>query len=96
LCKTEEGREYVAGLLGIPPAEMEKISTEELKALGGVLLKDESICIRCGLCAARCPSHAITMQRFNYRRLCVSLPGLNPNLKYPAPAKASTRTQEQA
>jgi len=96
LCKTEEGREYVAGLLGIPPAEMEKISTEELKALGGVLLKDESICIRCGLCAARCPSHAITMQRFNYRRHCVSLPGLNPNLKYPAPAKASTRTQEQA
>lgn len=80
LCKTGEGSEWVAGLLGVPPSAMEKFSPEELKALGGVLLKDEAICIRCGLCAARCPSHAITMQRFNYRRQCVSLPGLNPKL----------------
>jgi ferredoxin len=82
LCATAEGRDYVAGLLGIPPAEMAKVSTEELASLGGVLLKDESVCIRCGLCAARCPSHAITMQRFNFRRECITLPGLNPKLKY--------------
>ncbi len=81
LCTTTEGRNWVAGLLQVPPAEMEKISSEELAALGGVLLKDESICIRCGLCAARCPSHAITMQRFNFRRECVNLPGVNPKLK---------------
>ena len=93
LCKTPEGSEWVAGLLGVPPSEMTKISTDELKALGGVLLKDESICIRCGLCASRCPSHAITMQRFNFRRQCVSLPGLNPKLKYPV---ASGDAQGQA
>jgi NADPH-dependent glutamate synthase beta subunit-like oxidoreductase/ferredoxin len=81
LCTTTEGRNWVAGLLQVPPAEMEKIPSEELAALGGVLLKDESICIRCGLCAARCPSHAITMQRFNFRRECVNLPGVNPKLK---------------
>jgi formate dehydrogenase (NADP+) beta subunit len=93
LCETGEGREWVAGLLGVPPSEMSKISTEELKKLGGVLLKDESICIRCGLCAARCPSHAITMQRFNFRRQCVSLPGLNPKVRYAAETSASDRTQ---
>ncbi len=31
-----------------------------------VLLKDDTICIRCGLCAARCPTEAITMERFNF------------------------------
>jgi len=82
LCQSAEGRDWVAGLLGVPPSEMSKISNEELTALGGVLLKDESICIRCGLCAARCPSHAITMQRFNFRRQCVNVPGINPKLKY--------------
>jgi NADPH-dependent glutamate synthase beta subunit-like oxidoreductase len=96
LCRTAEGRDWVAGLLQVPPTEMDKISTDELKSLGGVLLKDESICIRCGLCAARCPSHAITMQRFNFRRQCVSLPGLNPKLKYPASANASAQPLEHA
>lgn len=27
------------------------------------IIKDETACIRCGLCAARCPTHAITMER---------------------------------
>ena len=31
---------------------------------GAVLLKDETACIRCGLCARRCPSGVITMQAF--------------------------------
>jgi len=29
----------------------------------GAIIKDEAKCIRCGLCAARCPTHAITMER---------------------------------
>jgi NAD-dependent dihydropyrimidine dehydrogenase PreA subunit len=29
---------------------------------GGAILKDEERCIRCGLCADRCPTHAITME----------------------------------
>ena len=85
LCGTTEGRDWVAGLLAVPPSEMDKIPASELAALGGVLLKDEETCIRCGLCAARCPSHAITMQRFNFRRECVSLPGINPKLKQGPP-----------
>jgi len=31
-----------------------------------VLLKDDTACIRCGLCAVRCPTEAMTMERFNF------------------------------
>ncbi len=31
---------------------------------GSVMIKDETICIRCGLCAERCPVHTITMEAF--------------------------------
>jgi NADPH-dependent glutamate synthase beta subunit-like oxidoreductase len=30
------------------------------------LIKDDTECIRCGLCALRCPTEAMTMERFNY------------------------------
>lgn len=31
------------------------------------IVKDETICIRCGLCAERCPTGAITMERFIFK-----------------------------
>jgi len=31
---------------------------------GSVMVKDETICIRCGLCAERCPAHTITMEAY--------------------------------
>lgn len=39
---------------------------------GAVLLKDETACIRCGLCARRCPAGVITMQAL-YREAEASL-----------------------
>jgi NADPH-dependent glutamate synthase beta subunit-like oxidoreductase len=45
--------------------ELLHLSPEELTAgQGSVMVKDETICIRCGLCAERCPVHTITMEAF--------------------------------
>ncbi|MGD0632491.1 MAG: FAD-dependent oxidoreductase, partial [Terracidiphilus sp.] len=82
LCRSSEGRDWVAGALAISPSELDSYSKTQLDALGGVMLKDETTCIRCGLCASRCPSHAITMQRFDFRRMCVSAAVHNPKLNY--------------
>ncbi|KKL23998.1 hypothetical protein LCGC14_2419770, partial [marine sediment metagenome] len=29
-----------------------------------VILKDDTTCIRCGMCAVRCPASAITMEQY--------------------------------
>lgn len=42
------------------------MTNEELAELGSVMLKDEDLCIRCGLCAEKCPTQAVTMDVMNY------------------------------
>lgn len=37
-----------------------------------VIIKDEDRCIRCGLCAERCPVEAITMERFIFKEVLAS------------------------
>jgi formate dehydrogenase beta subunit len=63
--------------------EYRKLTPAERDELGGVMLKDESTCIRCALCATRCPTSAITMQKFEFYRECVSIPSPNPKILYP-------------
>ena len=47
------------------PITFQHLTLEELPAtVGSVMVKDETICIRCGLCAERCPAHTITMEGF--------------------------------
>jgi ferredoxin len=33
------------------------------------IIKDEDRCIRCALCAERCPTNAVTMERFSFREV---------------------------
>ena len=55
--------------LDIEPEVKERIVENEGIGLGGPLsamLKDDEKCIRCGLCAIRCPTDAMTMEVFYY------------------------------
>lgn len=50
--------------------ELRGLSSEELSSgriSGSVMVKDETRCIRCGLCAMRCPVKEITMEAFHFR-----------------------------
>jgi NADPH-dependent glutamate synthase beta subunit-like oxidoreductase len=46
-------------------ARFEERPLEEMSAI----IKDEDKCIRCGLCAERCPTDAITMERFTFQEV---------------------------
>ena len=37
---------------------------KEPEGTGSAIIKDEERCIRCALCASKCPVDAITMERF--------------------------------
>jgi len=55
--------------LGLEPEVKERIIENEGISLSGPLsamLKDDEKCIRCGLCAIRCPTDAMTMEVFYY------------------------------
>lgn len=42
------------------------MNEEDLAVMGTAMLKDEDLCIRCGLCAEKCPTQAVTMDAMNY------------------------------
>ena len=45
--------------------QLQHLEASELSQCeGSVMVKDETICIRCGLCAERCPAHTITMEAY--------------------------------
>jgi formate dehydrogenase (NADP+) beta subunit len=52
---------YGVELRGIRPQELAPGTL-----LGSVMVKDETRCIRCGLCALRCPVKEITMEAFHF------------------------------
>jgi NADPH-dependent glutamate synthase beta subunit-like oxidoreductase len=58
--------EHLSANAALYEAELPDISVEELRhGVGSVMLKDETRCIRCGLCAARCPANTISMESYN-------------------------------
>ncbi|HVO50761.1 MAG TPA: FAD-dependent oxidoreductase [Thermoanaerobaculia bacterium] len=68
--------------LGITSEQLAKFEPAELDVLGGVMLKDETACIRCSMCATRCPTKAFTMQRYSFHRELQVEPVPNARLKY--------------
>jgi NADPH-dependent glutamate synthase beta subunit-like oxidoreductase len=45
-------------------ADQDLYVSEALKMTGRVMVKDEDVCLHCGLCAERCPTGAWDMQKF--------------------------------
>ncbi|MEW6128588.1 MAG: FAD-dependent oxidoreductase [Acidobacteriota bacterium] len=66
----------------IQAEDLQDYTDEELQELGAVMLKDESICIRCAMCASRCPTQAVTMKRFDFYRECSTVGVANPKINY--------------
>jgi formate dehydrogenase beta subunit len=62
---TEEDMERLRKEQGQRGIDLQHVSADELTQVGGsVMVKDETVCIRCGLCAERCPARTISMEAF--------------------------------
>ena len=50
------------------PAEnhSQALMVSDILPTGKVMVKDEDVCLHCGLCAERCPTSAWDMQQFLY------------------------------
>jgi ferredoxin len=46
--------------------DQDLLVSDALPATGRVMVKDEDVCLHCGLCAERCPTSAWDMQKFFY------------------------------
>jgi NADPH-dependent glutamate synthase beta subunit-like oxidoreductase len=75
-------RAQASAFFGMTPAAFEALPPAQLDEMGAVMLKDETTCIRCAMCASRCPTHAVTMQRFEHYRECVTIQAHDPRLRY--------------
>jgi NADPH-dependent glutamate synthase beta subunit-like oxidoreductase len=65
LAISEEDRNLLVKEAHFHELELQHIDPSELPSdEGSMMIKDETICIRCGLCAERCPAHTITMEAF--------------------------------
>ena len=62
---TEEEKDRLSNERELRTLDLQHISPEELNQVeGSVMVKDETVCIRCGLCAERCPVNTISMEAF--------------------------------
>lgn len=62
-----DGEEKLRAKLTVPANQLDQdLYVSEDLPTGRVMVKDENICLHCGLCAERCPTAAWDMQQYNY------------------------------
>jgi len=62
---SEENKSRLIAEEALHEIDLQHLTAGDLPAIeGSVMVKDETICIRCGLCAERCPVKTITMEAF--------------------------------
>jgi formate dehydrogenase (NADP+) beta subunit len=66
--------EYCLAIVPFEELELDEATRERLSARAegnglplSAMVKDDDRCIRCGLCAVRCPTEAMTMEKFSIR-----------------------------
>src|SRR6202008_5176417 len=65
ICLPDAEKERLSQEGELRGVDLQHISPEELNGgEGSVMVKDETGCIRCGLCAGRCPANTISMEAF--------------------------------
>ena len=62
-----ETLDHIRNNSGLFAVELDDVTAGELGVItGSAMLKDETQCIRCGLCAERCPVQVITMEAYQW------------------------------
>ena len=64
-----DSEENLRNKLRIPAINLNQqiLVSEQLEQTARVMVKDEDVCLHCGLCAERCPTGAWDMQNFLYQ-----------------------------
>ncbi len=68
----EDLHEVVRSRYGREPKAPHRSGQMDYLSQGAAIIKDETRCIRCGLCSRRCPTSAITMEAFFFEEQLVS------------------------